>query len=448
MVADKVGGGGSPTVSVVVLNYNGLHHLEDCFLSLMELDYSAEKLELILVDNASKQNPSEFMRSRFPSVKVIVNPQNFGFAEGSNVGARAATGQYVAFLNNDTRVDPGFIKYLVEAVEADPDVISAGSRILNWEGTAIDFIGAELNFYGHGFQESFRSKDVDKYSDKREVLFACGGAMLINRSVFLESGGFDADYFAFFEDVDLGWRMWLLGYKVVLEPKSVVYHKHHSTASQLQSEWKYVMYERNALYTIIKNYNQANLDKILPVALLLSVKRGLVYTGILKETYYLADTAALERKRPEKNLVSISEANAPEPELSAVEKVKASWREEGALATFGHIIRKIVNVASFGLVGRIRRVPKNTDLAFRIGMAHFVGLDDVIENLAPILEKRAAIQNKRKRADAEILRLFGAPLKSNCLDDAYMIAQQEAVAALRLDELFAEKSGLDERSGL
>lgn len=425
-------------VSVVVLNYNGLHHLHDCFDSLMELDYPADKLELILVDNASKESPRTMMEREFPTVKLVMNDANHGFAGGSNIGAEHAAGDYVAFLNNDTRVDPGWIKHLVAAVTQDEETVCAGSRILNWKGDSIDFIGAQLNFYGHGFQESFRSKDIDKYSEKREMLFACGGAMLIDRAVFLDVGGFDSDYFAFFEDVDLGWRLWLFGYRVVLEPKSVVYHKHHSTASTLQSEWKYVMYERNALCTIIKNYEQDNLNKILPVALLLSVKRGLVNADIRKETYYLPDVPAVTGKKAIEPIVVSQGANAPEPELSVMEKLSASLKEEGFFATVGNVIRKVTAIVTFGLIGKSRRVPKGKDLVNRLGVAHFVGLDDVLENLADILEKRDLVQARRKRPDAEILRMFGAPWKPNCLDPAYIAAQADAVASLGLDKLFGE----------
>lgn len=427
-----------PSVSVVVLNYNGLHHLEECFGSLLNLGYPQDKVELILVDNASKKNPAALMAEKYPSVKVILNDVNYGFARGSDIGAEAATGEYVAFLNNDTRVHPDWLTRLVEAINEDEGLVCIGSRILNWEGDAIDFIGAQLNFYGHGFQESFRSRDTDKYKEPREVLFACGGAMLIDRAVFLDVGGFDADYFAFFEDVDLGWRLWLFGYRVVLEPKAIVYHKHHGTASNLQSERKYVMYERNALYTIIKNYDEKNLNKILPVALLLAVKRGLVNAGTRKETYYLPDGAVVSGKKATKPVIVREGVNAPEPELSAMEKISSSLKEEGFFATVGNVIRKVVATVTLGLISRGRRVPKGMDLVPRLGMAHFIGLDDVIENLTGVLEKRDLVQARRKRPDTEILRLFGAPWKSNCLDPSYIAAQEDAVASLGLDKLFRE----------
>src|SRR5439155_7651017 len=98
------------------------------------------------------------------------------------------------------------------------------------------------------------------------LLFACGGSMLVQRDVFLAVGGFDPDYFAFFEDVDLGWRLWLLGYRVTLTPSAITYHRHHGTTNVIPNHRVHVLYERNALYTIYKNYDEEHLDRILPAS--------------------------------------------------------------------------------------------------------------------------------------------------------------------------------------
>src|SRR5436190_2997233 len=105
-----------PTVSVVVLNYNGLKHLDTCFLSLGALEYPKDRLELILTDNGSSDGSVEFMRKRFPQVRVVETGGNLGFAAGNNFGVERATGQYVAFLNNDTRVEPDWLSELVKTL--------------------------------------------------------------------------------------------------------------------------------------------------------------------------------------------------------------------------------------------------------------------------------------------------------------------------------------------
>lgn len=418
-----------PTVSVVVLNFNGLKHLKACFESLSALNYPADKLELILVDNGSRESPAALMAERFPAVHTILNEANAGFAEGSNIGARAASGKYVAFLNNDTHVHPDWLIKLVEAVDPENGVVSAGSRILDWEGKTIDFVGAELNFYGHGFQEAFRSGDVGVYREPREVLFACGGAMLIDRRIFLDAGGFDADYFAFFEDVDLGWRLWLLGYKVVLQPASIVYHRLHGTASSLKPWLKYVMYERNAVYTIIKNYDDENLAKILPVAILLSVKRGLVNSGIKKEDYYLPGAQPVSLELPVSVELTGSPAAGETP--TRIARLKTSLKEEGVAETGRKLGRKVRAV----LAGQ-PDLPPHADMVSRLGMSHFIGLDDVLMNLPLMFEKRARIQAKRKRSDAEVLALFGQPFKANCLDPDFLKGQAGAVSVFGIDRIF------------
>ena len=412
-----------PTISVVVLNYNGLHHLEDCFVSLMHLEYPVDKLELILVDNGSKADPTPFIERRFPRVKVLVNSRNLGFAEGSNVGARAAAGRYVAFLNNDTRVHPEWLTHLVTSVSRSPDVVCAGSRILNWEGDRVDFIGGELAFYGHGFQEAFGSPETDSCRKEREVLFACGGAMLIERQVFLDAGGFDPDYFAFFEDIDLGWRLWVLGHRVVLQPASVVYHKHHGTAGKLPAEWKYVMYERNALYTIIKNYDQANLDKVLPAALLLSAKRGLSLGRVDKRKYYL-DSEILGGAAADRGSMG-TETAGPSP----LARLGNSLREVGFVETCR---RFVLLVAAF-----TERLPHyGVDHITKPGMSHFIAMDDVLVNMQKTLEKRTAIQAARRRDDAEIFRLFKGPFRSNCAGAGYDEALSDVSRLFGIDEMF------------
>ena len=209
-----------PTVSVVVLNYNGLKHLEPCFTSLMELDYPADKLQLVLVDNGSRDGSLDFMGAAFPSVTVMSTGGNLGFAAGNNYGAERASGEYVAFLNNDTRVEREWLREMVKSLVAGKEdgVVCTSSLMLDWSGKKIDFQAGGVNFHGFGFQPSYGRPYERTEIVPRELLFACGGSMLIDRKLFLDVGGFDPDYFAFFEDVDLGWRLWILGYKVTLTP--------------------------------------------------------------------------------------------------------------------------------------------------------------------------------------------------------------------------------------
>ena len=265
-----------PSVTIIVINYNGLKHLKPCFSSLSQLDYPSEKLALMLVDNASTDGSLAYLRQHFPRVQIVLNEKNFGFSGGNNRGVLTAQSKYIVFLNTDMRVDPHFLSALVSAVRSDPDIVCAGAKILNWDGSLIDFGGSAADFSGHAYQLGWGESPKEHQFDQiQPILFPCAGAMIIDRQVFLDIGGFDENYFLFYEDLDLGWRLWLLGYKVVFAPEAIVYHRFHGSVSSVPEIRKWVLYKRNALYTILKNYSDENLDKVLSV-ILLSSMAGLV----------------------------------------------------------------------------------------------------------------------------------------------------------------------------
>ena len=140
-----------PSVTIIVINYNGLKHLKPCFSSLSQLDYPSEKLALMLVDNASTDGSLAYLRQHFPQVQIVLNEKNFGFSGGNNRGVLTAQSKYIVFLNTDMRVDPHFLSALVSAVRSDPDIVCAGAKILNWDGSLIDFGGSAADFSGHAY---------------------------------------------------------------------------------------------------------------------------------------------------------------------------------------------------------------------------------------------------------------------------------------------------------
>ena len=143
---------------------------------------------------------------------------------------RAAKGQYLAFINNDARPDPGWLRAAVAVLERDASVVCVASKVLDWEGDTVDFVDAAVAFYGHGFKTGVGEPDHGE-DHERDVLFAHGAAMVVDAEVFRDVGGFDDRYFMFFEDLDLGWRLWLLGYRVRYVPDSLVFHRHHASMS-------------------------------------------------------------------------------------------------------------------------------------------------------------------------------------------------------------------------
>ena len=420
-------GSETPRVSVITLNWNGLRHLEPCYASLRELHYPADKLELILADNGSSDGSIEFMRQRFPEVKLIQNGTNLGFAGANNIGARQASGQYVAFLNNDTRVDAEWLNELVAAVEADPDVVCAASKMLTWDGTTIDFGGGSMNFHGSGFHPT-RGEPASSCAEPRELLFACGGSMLIDRQVFLDCGGFDEDFFIYYEDVDLGWRLWVLGYKVVFAPAAITYHRLHGDTSSMQNEKRVSITERNTLLAVIKNYGDQALASVLPASLLLMLERAYLLTGTDSQRYKLD---------PHQSPGVSADGQSAVPAGSPRQQVT------GPKGPSGHGIRRLSvrrGVRKAWRVGCqqfILRFNDQLEAVPRRSLGPLVAAHDVIQLLPRMMDKRADIQRRRRRSDADILPLFAEPFHPGLENDLYIQAQNRIAELLGIQQMFS-----------
>ncbi|HVR41706.1 MAG TPA: hypothetical protein VMU84_21595, partial [Thermoanaerobaculia bacterium] len=163
----------------------------------------------------------------------------------------------VIFLNNDAIPEKDWLASLTRAIDDAPDdVVSIGGKIIDLDGKLIDFIGGVLTFDGHAFQTGFRdplgTRNEPAAGD--EILFACGGNMISRREPLMKLGAFDDDYFAYLEDVDFGWRTWLSGNRVLYEPHALVRHASSATSNRLGNFERGVLFERNALQTAIKNF--------------------------------------------------------------------------------------------------------------------------------------------------------------------------------------------------
>lgn len=417
-----------PHVSVVVLNWNGQKYLSDCFDSLMALAYPHEQLELIMVDNGSTDQSVSFMREHYPHVKLVETGRNLGFAAGNNAGARQATGKYVAFLNNDAHVMPDWLVELVRALRLDPEVICAGSRLMNSAGDRVEFGGSSINFYGYGYQEGYDRSNIAAYAGTHPAIFACGGALLIQRSVFLDVGGFDEDYFANYEDVDLGWRLWVMGYKVLYVGTAVAQHKHHGTQQHVPEASRRALLERNAMLTMIKNYDDENLARVWPAAWMLAIKRLYLMSGIDARTYrigYPAPTIAV----------------APRPIKGA--RWLRLLQEEGLIELVRRAqsaIHRQLGKTDSGYPPPNRHTLAGVEPGYeqvsRMALAHLVAANDVVDLLPRMFEKRARIQAARHRRDEEIFALFGRPFEVSFFESTYEATQQQIVRLLQLNQLF------------
>jgi|GEM_PF-164837 len=243
-----------PRVTVVVLNWNGKNLLPDCFESLREQEYPG--MTPMLVDNGSADGSVDFMRNIFPEVTRIRNERNLGFAEGNNIGMRRAVSNgsdYVALLNNDTRVGKRWIRELVLEAETGKDVGIVGSKMLFY-GTPriINSAGGVMNQCFYGWDHGVFQHDGREWNRSADRFSVTGGAMLI-RSAALETGGyFDPVYFAYYEDNDLCHRLRLRGWRIRYTPRSVVFHKHSATSGSV-SDWKTFLLERSRYRFILKH---------------------------------------------------------------------------------------------------------------------------------------------------------------------------------------------------
>lgn len=219
-----------PLVSVIIVNYNGKDYLEECLKNLMKSTY--KKFEVILVDNNSTDDSVEFVKSSYPSITIIKLDKNYGFAEPNNVGSKIAKGELLLFLNNDTKPTANFITEMITVIQKDPKIAICQSLLLKPNGD-VDSSGDFIDNIGRVYSKRTKLQKVE------QILSARGAAMLVRKNIFWKLGGFDKNFFASFEDVDLGWRAWMWGYKVVVVPSSVVYHYSGGTIKELESQVRF-----------------------------------------------------------------------------------------------------------------------------------------------------------------------------------------------------------------
>jgi GT2 family glycosyltransferase len=266
-------------VSVILVNYKGADDTIACLKHFDEVDWPSDRLELIVVDNDSGDGSAAAIRAAVPRATVIEAGANLGFAAGCNLGAGHAGGQWIGFINNDARPGATWISAAVAVLDRDRTIGCVASKVLDWDGKIIDYVDGALTWYGMGYKREVEKPDNGEWDTPKDVLFATGAAMFVPADVFAETGGFDERFFMFYEDVDFGWRLNLLGWRVRYVPESVAYHKHHVTMKKFGNYRESYLLERNALLSMYKNLDDESLAKALPGALALAVRRSVARTG-------------------------------------------------------------------------------------------------------------------------------------------------------------------------
>ncbi len=359
--------GSLPRVAIVILNYNGRHHLRPCFESLRALDYPEERLEVVLIDNGSSDGSREELEREHAWVRSEFNAKNVGFSAGCNQGAALAPdAEVLVFLNNDMRVEPLWLRELVAPI-VEGRCQATTAKMLSWDGKLMNSAGGGMNFHGIGIQKGYLEPLGPEWDEPAPTLFACGGAMAIEAGVFAESGGFDEEFFAYYEDVDLGWRLWVLGHRIEYVPSAVCYHHHSSTSKTFPVETIRLLQVRNPFLACFKNYGEEHLRQVLPAQLALAVRRMFLVSGLNPEPY------------------------------------RIEHAEPSARGVVGQLVERARHAAS-----------SHTSIS-RVAAADLVGINDILGRWDHWQSRRAEIQGRRRREDAEIFALFHRPLW--CIED-------------------------------
>lgn len=241
----------SPAVSVVVVTYQCRDTLARCLASLRAQTFN--DFEVILVDNASSDGAAEAAAAADPALRLIANAENRGFAGGVNDGARAAHGRWLALLNPDAYAAPDWLERLLAAAAAHPDVSSFASRqLMADDRQVLDGLGDVMAAPGFPFRGGYGQPDTG-HTAVGEVFSPCGGAMLIDRSLFLGLGGFDERLFCYCEDVDLGYRLRLAGERTLVIPDAVIEHEGSASTGGPRSDFAVFHGTRNRFWVFVKN---------------------------------------------------------------------------------------------------------------------------------------------------------------------------------------------------
>ena len=249
-----------PKVSVIIPHWNWIDVLSECLDSLKKTSYTS--FEIIISDNASTDGSQNWIKENHPTIHLIENDTNFGYAGGCNIGSEIARGEYLIFLNNDTIQNLDWIDHLVGLMDKNKLIAATQPKLLNYyENTTFDYAGGSGGYMdllcfpfarGRIFLE--QEKDRGQYDNAQKCFWASGTALIVRKKLFLEAGKFEDIFFAHMEEIDLCWRFQAMGYEVWVEPLSVVYHK-NAVSLPMHSQKKYYLNHRNSLIMVFSNYS-------------------------------------------------------------------------------------------------------------------------------------------------------------------------------------------------
>ena len=246
-------------VAIAILNWNG-KELLDKFLPAV-IEHSVTGADIYVIDNASTDGSIELLKQKHQRVKVILNPSNDGYAKGYNDGLKSIEADYFVLLNSDVEVSSGWIQPVIDLMESDTSIAACQPKLLNYavrdEFEYAGGGGGYIDKWGYPFCRGriFNAfeKDNAQYNDTREIFWASGACLFIRSKIFFEAGGFDEDFFAHMEEIDLCWRIRNLGYKIYYSAGSTVYHVGAGTLAKMNPRKTFYNF-RNNLLLLTKNH--------------------------------------------------------------------------------------------------------------------------------------------------------------------------------------------------
>jgi len=291
-----------PKVSIIILNYNAGDLLEKCVSSIIQSKY--EDLEIILVDNASKDQNHKKCKEKFPQIKLIENKENLGYCQGNNVGLEQATGEYIIILNPDTEVESNWINEFLKEYEIHGDGLYQPKLLATSDKTRINSGGNMMNIFGFGYSSGKGKKDSKEYNNFKIINYASGACLFTSKKTLEKIGFFDSYLFAYHDDLELGWRAAQLGIKSFYVPNVVVYHT--ESFSFKWSPKKFYLLERNRWYCILTHYSKSTFYKILPglivveiIIFLYFISKGMIKEKIMASNDIIKDRKIIKKKYQE-----------------------------------------------------------------------------------------------------------------------------------------------------
>lgn len=271
-----------PHIAIAILNYNGKQLLEQFLPSVTAVRYPNYKVWVI--DNASTDDSIAFLQHQYPSVGIVINPANYGYADGYNIGLQSIEADYYLLLNNDVEVGPAFLTPLAEAMQADLTVALAQPKI-RWlrQPEYFEYAGAAgglMDMLGYPFCRGrlfeHLEKDAGQYNQNTEVFWASGACMLVRAYAYWEAGGFYSYFFMHCEEIDLAWRLQNAGYKVLAVGNTSVMHQGAASLSKTNARKTYFNF-RNNLIMCLRNAPVSRLLLLMPARLFLDAAAALFF---------------------------------------------------------------------------------------------------------------------------------------------------------------------------